>query len=81
MANTDFEIDNKEDEENLYFGYKFGEDQMTLIYNKAKDIALLLKNQKFTDINKLKPEETERYKEVLDMVICYHHDRAGEYLH
>lgn len=65
----------KEDDENMYFQYNFTADQFTLIYNKDKDICLILKNGTKADIKKLRHEEVERYKDVLCMAINYHHDR------
>lgn len=74
-------FDLKEDQSYLYLVYKVGPNNMTLIYDKDKDVILLLNNGQVQEVSSLKENETERYREILDIAICYHHDRDNETLH
>ena len=77
-ANTEFEIRFREDDTNIYFEYKISPDNYCLIYSKEKDVCMVIKNGKAADLKKLSEDETLRYKEVLDIAICYHHDRTED---
>lgn len=79
-ANNDFDLVLKEDDEYLYFSYKMSKIDYCLIYNKEKDICMVVKDGRAADLKSMSSAETERYKEVLDIAICYHHDRTVEYL-
>lgn len=61
--------------------YKMNKCSWSLIYDKNKDICMLLKNKKPAIINELSFNESEAYKEALDIAITYHHDRDGETTH
>lgn len=78
QAQTDFEIKCDEDLHSLYFFYKEADDKFCLVYDKEKDLCSILKNGKLAVLKELTPVETERYKEVLDIAINYHHDRDNE---
>lgn len=76
----EFDIKLYEDDNHVYCDYSLGKDKFSLIYEKEKDICLLVKNKKPANLNLLIDDEVKRYKEVLDIIICYHHDRDGTYL-
>lgn len=75
-----FHLNFKEDDDNIYLSYKHLQDNFCLIYAKEKDICMVVKNGQAADIKALTENETKRYKEVLDIAICYHHDRIVEFL-
>lgn len=78
-ANTDFEVKLKEDDDYLYLFYRDTETDYCLIYDKNKDLCEVLKNGKMAQLKAFTDQETERYKEVLDIAITYHHDRTIEH--
>lgn len=69
-----------DDEKTLVVKYSHAGDLFDLVYDKNKDKVLLMKNGKPVNYKLLRDDETERYKEFLDVAICYNHDRDGEYL-
>lgn len=77
---TEYELKLDEDHNSLYFFYNELGNKYCLVYDKEKDKCDVLKNGKHAVLSKLSTEETERYKEVLDIAICYHHDRESEHL-
>lgn len=76
----EFTFSLQETDDNLFFEYRVSEIPFTLIYSKEKDICMILKEGRACELKKLTETETERYKEVLDIAICYHHDREVEHL-
>lgn len=66
-----------EDQNHLFLDYQHLNDKFSMIYSKEKDLVLILKNKRPVDLNKLSKSETERYKDVLDIAITYHHNRDG----
>ena len=62
--------------------YKHAKDFFDLVYDKNKDKVLLIKNGKPANDNILRQDERDKFKEVLDIAICFHHDREDtENLH
>ena len=78
--NTEFDLKMDEDIKSIFWYYRIGHDKFTLIYDKDKDLCDILKNGKHAELKKLSQLETERYREVLDIAICFHHDRDNELL-
>lgn len=70
-----------ENETAIVLKYTHADDFFDLVYDKNKDKVILMKNGKLTDHQTLRDDESSRFKEFLDVAICYHHDRDGEYLH
>lgn len=75
---TEFEIRLDEDVNALYLFYNESDSKYCLVYDKEKDKCDVLKNGKHAKLKELTSLETERYKEVLDIAINYHHDRGSE---
>lgn len=71
----------KEDDDYLYFDYILDMDNWALIYNKNKDICILVKNSKPVDLKTLSQEEIGAYMEVLDCAIIYHHEKGDALEH
>lgn len=78
-AKDEFKI--LEDETTIVLKYIHAQDFFDLVYDKNKDKVLLMKNGKPANSKLLRDDETQRFKEFLDVAICYHHDRDGEYTH
>lgn len=70
-----------EDSENLYLDWTFAKEMYTLIYKKSKDLCVQIKNGRYIDTKYLKPEETELFKEAMEIAINYHHDREDVLTH
>lgn len=75
---TEFEIRLDEDVHSLFLFYNDGSNKYCLVYDKEKDKCDVLKNNKQAKLKELTSLETQRYKEVLDIAINYHHDRGSE---
>lgn len=73
---TEFDLKMDEDIKSIFWHYKIEKDKFILIYDKEKDLCDVIKNGKHADLKKLTKSETERYREVLDIAIAYHHDRV-----
>lgn len=73
---TEFDLKMDEDIKSIFWHYKVDKDKFILVYDKDKDLCDVIKNGKHADLKKLTTSETERYKEVLDIAIAYHHDRV-----
>lgn len=78
-ASDEFKI--LEDEGTIVLKYTHAQDFFDLVYDKNKDKVILMKNGKLANSKDLREDETDRFKEILDVAICYHHDRDGEYTH
>lgn len=57
--------------------YSVGMHRFDLMYDKNKDLAMVIKNGVAADLKKLSIQETDCYHEALEMAITYHHDRDG----
>lgn len=73
---SEFDLKMDEDVKSIFWYYRIGDHKFTLIYDKEKDLCDVIKNGKHAELKKLTDLETERYKEVLDIAIAYHHDRV-----
>lgn len=73
---TEFDLKMDEDIKSIFWHYKVDKDKFILVYDKDKDLCDVIKNGKHADLKKLTTTETERYREVLDIAIAYHHDRV-----
>lgn len=70
-----------EDTDSFVIKYSHARDMFDLVYNKTKDKVLLIKNGKPANDNVLRQDEREKFKEILDIAICFHHDREDtEYI-
>lgn len=74
--NSEFDLKMDEDVKSVFWYYVIGKNKFTLIYDKEKDLCDVIKDGKHAELKKLSGLETERYKEVLDIAIAYHHDRV-----
>lgn len=74
---TEFDLKMDEDIKSIFWYYKVEQNKFTLIYDKEKDLCDVLKNGKHAELKKLSQIETERYREVLEIAIAYHHDRLN----
>lgn len=66
-----------EDTDQLVIKYLHAADRFDLVYDKSKDKVLLIKNGKPANDNVLRQDEKDKFKEILDIAICFHHDREG----
>lgn len=70
-----------ESNEQVIIKYKHARDSFDLVYDKNKDKVLLIKNGKPANDNGLRQDEKDKFIQMLDIVITFHHDREEENLH
>lgn len=74
------DLEFREDEKHLYFECTFLDNDYSFIYNKDKDICMMLKNRKPISSEKLNTEETALFDDLRITAINYHHDRDVMFL-
>lgn len=81
VDDVEFDFKMTEDPKYLIFDYKHGIDNFRMVYYKHRDLAAIMKNGTKADLKKLNESERKRYKSLLEIAICYHHDKEGSETH